>query len=262
MTKPTSDVIDALAQRLHSGRHMGTAIDYLEQLPTEHDGYAVQKALHRKFLQDGQEIGGWKVAASTAAQYGPLGLTRPAVGGVLAKNIVRSGTLMPMTRFVKPGIECEVALRVGPAIGAAKYPATQDEACGWIAAAVPCFEIIDNRYARLAGMNGAARIADDFLQAACVLGSEVLDWRGLNFGRLAGTLSVDGTQLASCAADPAFDALGAFAFAANLLAEQNMPLKEGDVVLTGALHKPHFLDRPGQYSFALPSLGSVSVRFE
>lgn len=166
-----------------------------------------------------------------------------------------------MDRFVKVGIETELALRVGPAAASVVYPLSRHGATSIVEGAQLAFEIIDNRYADLPGMDGPARIADDFLQAGCVLGAEVEDWHALDLAQLQGDLYRDGEAVASCAADAAFDALAAFTFVANLLAELGTPLRGGEFVLTGSLHKPYFLERPGRYRASVVGVGQVEVAF-
>jgi 2-keto-4-pentenoate hydratase len=99
------------------------------------------------------------------------------------------------------------------------------------------------------------------MQAGCVLGQEVDNWHALDFAHLQGELRCDGETIAICAADPAFDALAALTYVANLLAELGRPLRSGEFVLTGSLHKPYFLNRRGLYQSWVGNVGQVEVAF-
>ena len=58
-------------------------------------------------------------------------------------------------------------------------------------------ELVDNRYADVTKMGGPARIADNVLQAALVIGTEIKDWQKLDFAHLKGSSTLDGKELAN-----------------------------------------------------------------
>lgn len=225
---------------------------------SEADAYLIQQRVHRHFADAGLARGGWKIAASTPAQFGALGLTRPAVGAVLQRDIRPSGSSLRMDKFVKVGVEAEIAFRVGTQARAATYPLTEHRAASLVSGAMPAFEIIENRYQDLPNMDGATRIADDFLQAACIVGDEVAAWQDIDLASVSGTVSLQGQTISECHSDPAFSAMAAFTFVANLLAELGTPLQPGEIVLTGALHKPVFTEQRGLYEVSIADLGTVA----
>ena len=46
--------------------------------------------------------------------------------------------------------------------------------------------MVENRYADVTKVSGPGRIADDVLQAACIVGTEVKDWQKVDFAGLKG----------------------------------------------------------------------------
>src|SRR5260370_31510585 len=42
-------------------------------------------------------------------------------------------------------------------------------------------EVVENRYGDASKVSGPGRIADDVLQAACIVGTEIKDWQKLDF---------------------------------------------------------------------------------
>ena len=100
--------------------------------------------------------------------------------------------------------------------GAAPY--TADSIRAYVANLYCGMELVDNRYADVTKMTGPARIADDVLQAACVVGTEIPDWQKLDFPNLKGRSLLDGKQLASGAGTAVMgSALISLAWLANTL---------------------------------------------
>ena len=54
-------------------------------------------------------------------------------------------------------------------------------------------EVVDNRYADVTKVSGPGRIADDVLQAACIVGTEVKDWQKVDFAGMTASLCVSET---------------------------------------------------------------------
>src|SRR5216684_1457129 len=62
------------------------------------DGYAVQQHLVRMLLEEGEKI---------------VGVDSPDYGPVFASTLYPSGADVPMTRFIQPKIEAEIAYVLG-----------------------------------------------------------------------------------------------------------------------------------------------------
>src|SRR5262249_5547843 len=107
-------------------------------------------------------------------------------------------------------------------------------------------EVVDNRYADRAEVSGPGLIADDVLQAACIVGTEVKDWQTVDFAALKGRSMFQDKEIgAGLGTDVMGSALIALARLANKLIEHGKHLQAGDVVLTGTVHPPVFLPGPG-----------------
>jgi len=90
--------LKAIAQRLVQARKERSVIDFLggaDGPAEEAEAYAIQFAKHEMLVKAGETLAGWKVAASIPAQYQPLGLTGPALGGLFKSNLVKSGARFP-----------------------------------------------------------------------------------------------------------------------------------------------------------------------
>jgi len=111
-------------------------------------------------------------------------------------------------------------------------------------------------------MTGPARIADDVLQAACVVGTEIPEWQKLDFPNLKGRSLLDGRELASGPGSAVMgSALISLAWLANKLIEHGKKLRAGDIVLTGSVHVPQFLPGPGKAHTEFAGIGGCTVSF-
>lgn len=257
--------VKALADRLAQARLAPKPIDYLggtHPPQNETDAYRVQFALHEALYAKGEAHGGWKVAVPLPAQYQAIGLTGPAMGGLLKSRLVKSGARFPAGSILKPGIECEVAVRMAIDAPASAGPYTQANILPLVGAVMSAIEVVDNRYADLAGMMGPARIADDFLQHACVLGKEITDYRSIDFTMITGRSIHNGKEIASGPGTAVMgNPLAALAWLANKLISLGTNLKSGDIVMTGSVHAPQFLPSAGEVEVGFDEMGMVKASF-
>ncbi len=260
------DAVKALAERLAEarlGRKVVNFIGGVQPPDNERDAYRVQFALHDLLTAKGRDaMAGWKVAAAVPAQYEALGLTGPAMAGLLKSALLKSPANFSAGYPLKAGVECEMAVRMAIDAPANAGPYSAASILPLIGAVMPAMEVVDNRYANLPEMKGPARIADDFLQAACVLGREITDFRSIDFMMMQGRSTFEGKELG---AGPGSNVMGSpiisLAWLANKLISLGTNLKAGDIVMTGSVHVPQFLPGPGTATAGWDALGEVSARF-
>ena len=120
--------------------------------------------------------------------------------------------------------------------------------------------MVENRYADVTKLSGPGRIADDVLQAACIVGTEVKDWQKVDFAGLKGRSEFEGKEIG---AGPGTNVMGSalisLAWLANKLIEHGKMLKAGDVILTGSVHPPVFLPGPGKAKTEFVGLGGTEI---
>jgi len=228
----------------------------------EAEAYAIQFAKHEMLVKAGETLAGWKVAASIPAQYQPLGLTGPALGGLFKSNLVKSGARFPAGWPIKPGVECEIAMRLTIDAKPMAHPYTAQSIRPLVAAIMQAMEVVDNRYSNLPKLNGHNRIADDFLQHACVLGPEIHDINSVDLVTAFGSSSLNGKELANgTGANVMGDPFAALAWLANRLIALGLYLKAGEIVMTGSCHIPQFLPGPGEVVSGFEGVGEVRAVF-
>ena len=106
-------------------------------------------------------------------------------------NLHRSGATVRFADFIRPGVECELAVRLARDLPPG--PARRNrppEAVGDLVAGI---EIVENRYGELSELGTPTLIADQVFHAAAVLGEPGLqDWRSRDIATLRGQLVMDG----------------------------------------------------------------------
>jgi 2-oxo-3-hexenedioate decarboxylase/2-keto-4-pentenoate hydratase len=254
--------IDALAQTIADARRSKKPMDVSAAIGdlSEADAYKVQFAVHDKICAGGADkVAGWKVALTLPHQYEPLKLSGPVFACIYGSGVKQSGVAYDSGYPLKPGIEPELVARISkdaPAGG--NY--TADSIRAHVAALHCGMELVDNRYVDAGKMTGPGRIADNVLQAACVVGPEVKDWQKLDFPNLKGRSLLDGKELASGPGSAVMgSALISLAWLANTLNKHGKMLRAGDVVLTGSVHPPAFLPGKGVARTEFEGLGGTDV---
>jgi len=226
---------------------------------TEVEGAAVQYALARR--AGATSPGGFKIGATAKRMQDYLGLDGPAAGFMAVGNIYRSGAELRLAEFVRPGVECELAVRLGRDLPAG--PCSPERAADAVADLMAGIEIVDNRYGELLELGVLTLIADQVFHAACVLGEpSTHDWRTLDIGGLRGRLIVDGHQRdEGVGADLMGHPMNCLAWlAGSPVAATFGGLKAGQVVMLGSVTPPVWLTGPASVTVDFSPLSPVQVR--
>ncbi|HZB53346.1 MAG TPA: fumarylacetoacetate hydrolase family protein [Reyranella sp.] len=257
--------IAALAQRIAEGRRSRKVMDFLAAdtaTLSEADSYKVQFAVHDRLTADGKDqMAGWKVALTLPSQYEPMKLSGPVFAGIYKSGVRPSGAVFEKGWPLKAGIECEMVARMSKDATAGGY--TADSIKANVASFHCGAEVVENRYADVTKLSGPGRIADDVLQAACIVGTEVKDWQKVDFAGLKGRSEFEGKEIG---AGPGTNVMGSalisLAWLANKLLEHGKHLKAGDVILTGSVHPPVFLPGPGTAKTEFVGLGGTETSYK
>ena len=258
--------IESLATRIAAARRARTVMDFLAPATasiSEEDAYRVQFAVQAKLTESGADRqAGWKVALATPDLYKPAGLSGPAFAGIYQSGIRHDGAKFEKGWPIKAGIECEVVARLASDCNATSTPYDAGSIVGHVGALYCGMEVVENRYADVSKVTGRGRVCDDVLQAACVIGTEITDWRNRDFASIQGSSSFEGKQLAAGPGSAVMGgALVSLAWLANKLIEHGKKLRAGDIVLTGSVHVPQFLPGPGTARTEFAGIGGCSVSF-
>ena len=227
----------------------------------EADGYRVQRALRAWFAEHGDPPpAGYKLGCTTRVMQAMLGLDAPVYGGVRAGDVHPAGAALAAAGFRAPGIECEIAVRLGGDIDARRRAPSRDRIAAAVAEAMPAIEIVDNRYGDWSALGTPTLIADDFFQAACVLGPAAA-CDPMTLDAVTGRTLIDGAETGRGAgADVLGHPLDAVAWLARALGRQGTVLRAGTLVMTGSLVKTVWIERfPAAARVEIDGLGTAEV---
>jgi len=230
----------------------------------EAEGYSVQRALRSWFADHGDPPpAGYKLGCTTPVMQAMLGLDAPVYGGVRAGDVHPGGAALASSGFRAPGIECEIAVRLGGDVDARRRTPTRARIAGAVAEAMPAIEIVDNRYGDWSALGTPTLIADDFFQAACVLGKPA-ECDPMALDRAAGRTLINGAETGRGAgSDVLGHPLDAVAWLACALGRRGAVLRAGTLVMTGSLVKTVWIERfPAAARVEIDGLGTAEVRLE
>lgn len=218
---------DALAALLLKARRAGQPIDGLppELIPaTVEEAYAVQEAVAPQL----GAIVGWKVGAS-----GPT--AEPACAPLFADLVAASPAHWAASRFSTPGIEGELAFRLGKSLPRRSAPYDEDEVWEAVDTLHVAIEICDSRFAEPQTMNKLALLADNQNNGAFCYGAAMGAWRGIDFLRQPASLLLNDNEVANAVGgNAAGHPRRLLAWLANHRARRGHGLVVGDIVTTGS----------------------------
>jgi 2-keto-4-pentenoate hydratase len=222
------------------------------------EAYAVQDRVREVMVARGERVAGWKAAFTNAGLQKTYGTTEPVCGFLLAAGVFGDGVAVPMSRFVAPIVEAEVAFVMrtdlaGPGV-------TLPRALQAIEGALPALELPDFR---MSGKPiGSDLVADGIFANAIVLGSGITPVANIDLALEGLVYEMNGAIVATnTAAEVLGNPLTSLVWLANHLGGRGLGLRAGDVVMTGSVS---LLLRPkagDTVRATFTRLGSVSVRF-
>lgn len=218
--------------------------------------YRVQELNTSRQLARGDRVHGYKIGLTSKAVQEQLGVDQPDYGPLFESRRIANAGSVDLSRTVAPRAEAEIALVLGrditdPDVDPASILAATEYAS-------PSIEIVDSRV-RDWNISIADTIADFASGCMFVLGSERIDPSKMDLVSVEMTLTVDGTVVSTGSGEATMgDPLVAAAWLARTVIGLGGSLREGDVILTGALGPVHSIIA-GQHVVAeLTGLGSAS----
>ena len=221
------------------------------------DAYRIQGI---NLERQGEAIVGRKIGLTSRAVQQWLGVEEPDFGGLTAAMEVADGGVIKTAELLQPRAEAEVAFVMGrDLVGEAITGAQVMRAVEYV---VPAIEVIASRIKDWK-ITYCDTIADNASSGMFVLGQGPRRLESVELGLAGMTLRKGGAVVstgagAACMGHPVV-ALG---WLARTLARLGTPLREGDVVLSGALGPVTPVEQGDVVEAKISGLGGVSVRFE
>ena len=245
--------------RIRQGRTAVTPLPPAIAPATEAEGAAVQAALAA--LVGALPPAGFKIGATGKRMQVYLGVDTPIAGFMRKEDVHHGHADLRFSDFIKPGVECEVAVRLARDLPPG--PCSLAQATAAVGTFFAAMEIVENRYGDLKELGTPTLLADQMYHCAAVIGeAHDVDWRGLDIGALRGRISLDdGTADEGVTTDLLGHPLNGLAWlAGSAEAAAFGGLKAGQVVMLGSVTPPIWLTGPAKVTVAFPPLPAVTVR--
>lgn len=256
------DNITSAARRLVDAARSGRACRPVRDIIGTSDveaAYAVQRRVNGERVAEGAVVVGRKIGLTSKAVQQQLGVDRPDFGVLFSDMQFVSGDTLPMDRLIQPRVEAEVAFILREDLIDGDLDSSQvRSAVGHVA---PALEIVDSRIDNW-NISFGDTVADNGSSGLYVLGSERITLDEVEPAMCEMTMSEDGQEVSQgtgrdCLGDP----LAALSWLAVTSRELGMPLRSGEVVLSGALGPMVPAKVGAMYEAKITGLGSVSCRF-
>lgn|ERR1700761_294084 len=228
---------------------------------TEAEGAAVQAALAD--LVGAVNPAGFKIGATGSRMQAYLGITAPIAGFMQASDVYSGHATLRFADFIRPGVECEVAVRLGRHLPPGPCSLEQAEAA--VDTFFAAIEVVENRYGDLKALGTPTLLADQMYHCAAIIADgHDLDWRSMPIGALRGRISLDdGTEDEGVTSDLLGHPLNGLAWLAGSAEVAAFGgLKSGQVVMLGSVTPPVWLTGPASVTVSFAPLPVVTVRFD
>jgi 2-keto-4-pentenoate hydratase len=219
--------------------------------------------VHRHLAAAGRgEQAGHKIGCTTPVMQAFLGIPHPCAGGVLASTVWHGDTEVPFASYVRPGVECELAVRLGEDLPHTEAPFDRARIRRAVAAVMASIELVDDRYVDYPSLDAYTLIADDFFGAGCVLGEERRDWRDIDLGAVLGRMTINGVAVGEGhGRDILGDPMAALQWLDDDMARRDRGLRAGSFVSLGSVVATQWVAEGDRVVVEYPELGRVAVTF-
>lgn len=224
------------------------------------DAYAIQLENVSKKVAAGENVIGMKIGLTSKAMQNLLHVNEPDYGHLTDKMLVLEGHSCPIDELIQPKVEGELAFCLkktlrGPGVTIADvYNATD-----WV---VPAIEIVDSRIKDWK-ITLSDTIADNGSSARFILGGRMTPIGDVDMRLTGMTLEKNGELVNSgTCAEVLGNPAAAVAWLANKLSEFNIELKEGNIVLAGAVTAALPAAKNDSFTVTFQGMGSVTIRFK
>ena len=223
------------------------------------EAYSVQDVYMDLKARDAGGYAGYKIAYTTKVMQERLGAKEPVYGRILSDGVFNSPCKVKASDYVNIGVECEVAVTLGNDLLQSEAPFTRETVYGSVAHIALAFEIIDGRPS-LGDASIPQSIATNISGAGVVIGDTVENWRALDIPGSVCELKLNGQSAGTARGeDVNGHPVEPMIWIANAVASRGKSLRKGDVVITGSMIPPIFIESGTLAVVEMDNLGTVSL---
>ena len=223
------------------------------------DAYRIQQRMIARRVEAGETVIGKKIGVTSRVVQNMLNVHQPDFGWLLSGMVYNEGETIPVDTLIQPRAEGEIAFvmkrdLMGPGVtGADVLAATEG--------VMACFEIVDSRIQDWQ-IKIQDTVADNASCGVFVLGDRLVDPKDVDLVTCGMVLEKNGEVVGTGAGAAALGSpVNAVAWLANTLGRLGIPLKAGDVVLSGSLAALIPVKAGDSLRVTIGGIGGCSVRF-
>jgi 2-keto-4-pentenoate hydratase len=220
-------------------------------------GMARQLTRWHERIKAGEKALGWKVGFGAPAAMEKLAITAPLVGFLTDQALVRPATTFSIADWVKPVAEPEIAVYLGKDLAGGAGRETVKAA---IAGLGPAIELAD---LDCPPDNVEDILSGNIYQRNLILGPRDASRAGCVLDGLLGRVLRNGTEVATTSDPQAAtgELVDIVRHVADLLSAFGERLRAGQIIITGSIVPPLWVEAGEEIAFQLDPIGAVSVRF-
>lgn len=220
-------------------------------------GLTAQLAQRRARIAAGEKPLGWKVGFGATAAMKMLGIEAPLLGYLMQSALLPNGAAVALNGWTRPAAEAEIAVYMACDLDAnADHPAIKAA----IAGIGPAIELADVTFAP----DDVEKIlAGNIYQRHVMLGACDTTRAGALLEGIRARIARNQTEIADTTDPQAAtgDILGITGHVARTLAAHGERLRAGDVIITGSITPPLWVEAGETLEYTLHPLGSLSTKF-
>ncbi|MGC8573608.1 MAG: 2-keto-4-pentenoate hydratase [Caldisphaera sp.] len=237
----------------------------VDTLTETYPGFNVELAYQVQLLQIeeevklGKKIIGKKIGLTSKPMQELLGVTEPDYGHLMSDMYIADSNIVKLDNLIQPKVEGEIAFVLnrdleGPNVTITDvYRATEG--------IMPAIEIIDSRIKNWK-IKLPDTVADNASSALFVVGARLVSIRELDIKHIGMVIEKNGEVVGTGAGAAVLGhPANAVAWLANKLSEFGVRLKEGEIILSGALSAAVNIEKNTTFRISLYKLGDVSISF-
>jgi 2-oxopent-4-enoate/cis-2-oxohex-4-enoate hydratase len=259
MDERTVRLGDALYRALRERKTLPPLTDSEPDLTID-DAYEISRYLLARREADGERLVGKKIGVTSPAVQDMLDVRQPDFGFLTDAMVYQSGDEIPAsTQLIQPRAEGEIAFVLeqdlqGPGV-------STDDVIRATVGVRACFEIVDSRIEEWK-IRIQDTVADNASCGVLVLGEALVDPRTLDLETIGVVVERNGKLVATgagaaCLGSPA----RAVAWLANTLGGYEIPLKAGEIILSGSCVPLLPFETGDEMRLRTGGAGEVTVRF-
>jgi 2-oxopent-4-enoate/cis-2-oxohex-4-enoate hydratase len=227
---------------------------------TIEDAYRISRRLLDRRLSSGEKVIGKKTGVTSKVVQTALGVHQPDFGYLTDVMLFPNGADVPIGKtLIQPRAEGEIAFFLekdltGPGV-------TNEDVIRATACVKPCFEIVDSRI-RDWKIKIGDTIADNASSGVFLVGQDAADPRSVDFVTCGMVVWKNGEVLSTGAGAAALGSpVTCVAWLANTLGAWGIPLKAGEIILSGSLVPLEPIIPGDEMRVSIGGIGSAHVRF-